>query len=601
MPDLPDLSVADVRNWTVDRYYERGEGYFHDDRIHRPRREGRTLKALCHGSQPNPYRVEVTLGPDGITSGSCSCPIGDGGRCKHAVALLLTWVKQPEDFESVEPLEHRLREQSTDQLIALIHRLIEREPSLESVLDFHLRSQDAETTVDVRDYAEQAFEVRGFDPYDSGYAREVAENLDPLLDRGRDHLSDEAWDAARSLFQTVAETVCDQFDTLHDEEGHLLSVIDTCGSGLGPVLAEADEQEVRSRALEGLLDIVLWDAEHGGYGAADAAKEALRTQAPPGARRMAADVLRANLPPPPDEKPQNEVVFGRPTRWDADDWTRQTLGRLLLDLEEDRLDPEDYLDLCRRTGLWDRLVDRLLERERLDEAADAAAEHLPDYSLTDVADRLVEQGADDRARALLENRIADGRPYPTHLRWLHEHALDADDPETALRDARRLFDEQPSIQNYERVRRAASPLDRWDTVRADVLDKLDQSSRQDLLVKLYLHEDDPDTALEIVEPFAGDERSWAFGVPFLVSVADAVADTHPDAAVALYEEAARDRIDQRGRSNYADAADVLQRAKSVYEENDALDTWTDVLDQLYDDELHRLPAARDEFEKAGLM
>lgn len=186
------------------------------------------------------------------------------------MALLLTWVKQSEDFESVEPLEHRRREQSTDQLIALIHRVLEREPSLESVVDFHLRSQGAETTVDVRAYAEQAFEVRGHDPYDYGYARSVTENLDPLLDRGRAHLSDEAWEAALSLFQAVAETVCDHFDTLHDEEGHLLSVIDTCGSGLGEVLSEAEDQEIRSQALEGLLDIVLWDAEHGGYGTTDA-------------------------------------------------------------------------------------------------------------------------------------------------------------------------------------------------------------------------------------------------------------------------------------------------------------------------------------------
>jgi uncharacterized Zn finger protein len=78
-------------------------------------------------------------------------------------------------------------------------------------------------------------------------------------------------------------------------------------------------------------------------------------------------------------------------------------------------------------------------------------------------------------------------------------------------------------------------------------------------------------------------------------------NTHPDAAVALYEESARDLIDQRGRSNYADAADILTRAKHVYEATDAFDRWDNTLDSLYDEELHRLPAARDEFEKAGLM
>jgi len=601
MPDLPSLTVADVRNWTVDRYYDRGEGYFRDGRIHSTRREGRTLKALCRGSQPNPYRVEVTLDNDGIASGSCSCPIGGDGRCKHAVALLLTWVKQPEAFECKEPLDTRLQAQSADILIDIIHRLLERDPALKPVVEFQLDSQDVNTTVDVRDYVEQAFEVRGFDPYDHGYAREVAENLDPLLDRGHEHLASEDWTPAITLFQTVAETVCEQFDTLHDEQGHLISVIDTCGEGLGDVLAAADDQALRSHALEALLDICVWNAENGGYGASDAAGTALRKHTTAEERRRAADVLRQNLPLPPNEDAPEESVLGRPTRWDHHDWTRRSLGRLLLDLEGDRLDAASYLNLCRRTGHWKELIDRLLKLDRLDEAADAAAQYLPDYSLTDVADRLVKNGADENARSLLDTRLDEGRPSPNLLRWLYEHALDAEDYETALTDARRLFRSQPSIETYEQVRRAAEPLDKWTTVRAELLDALDQSPRQDLLVELYLHEGDPDTALELIEPFAGEDRSWAFGTSFLVSVADAVVDTHPDAAVALYEESARDLIDQRGRSNYADAADILTRAKHVYEATDAFDRWDNTLDSLYDEELRRLPAARDEFEKAGLM
>lgn len=69
MSSLPELSISDVRDWTVDRYHERGEGYFHDGRIHHTRRHAHTLKALCRGSRPNPYRVEVTLAPDGIGAG----------------------------------------------------------------------------------------------------------------------------------------------------------------------------------------------------------------------------------------------------------------------------------------------------------------------------------------------------------------------------------------------------------------------------------------------------------------------------------------------------------------------------------------------------
>lgn len=601
MSSLPDLTVSNVRDWTIDRYYERGEGYFHDDRIHNTRRHGRTLKALCRGSRPNPYRVEVTLAPDGIAAGSCSCPIGGDGRCKHAVALLLTWVEAPEAFEPVEALTERLEAQSPETLIDIIHSLLERDPSLESVVEFYLDSQDVDHSIDVRSYAEQAFEVRGVDPYDRGYAREVAENLEPLLDRGREHVAAQEWSDACALFQTVANTITERFDTFHDEQGHLISVLDTCGAGLADVLSTAEDQDARSQTLEAVLDLCLWNVEHRGSGGADAAADALREHTMPEERRMATEVLRGHLPPPPNEGAETKSTFGRPAWTDSDDWVRRSLGSLLLDLERDRLDTDAYLDLCRRTGHWGELIDQLLALDRLDAAADAALRHLPDYRLTNVADRLAGRGADKQARSLLTDRLDDSPASPTLLQWLYEHALARDAHETALENARRLFQTRPSIDTYEQVRRAAEPLDRWASVRTDLLDTLSQGARQDLLVNLYLHEDEIDTALNLVEPFAGDDRSWAFGTPFLVSVADAVTETHPTAAIALYEECARTLIEQRGRSNYADAADLLSRAKTLYEHNDDRESWDAFIDTLYEEELHRLPAAQDELKKADLL
>lgn len=77
-----------MRNWTVDRYYERGEKYHRQGRIQRPRREEQLLKAEYRGSRPNPYHVEAKLESGGIAWAECSCPVGGG--CKQAVALLLT-------------------------------------------------------------------------------------------------------------------------------------------------------------------------------------------------------------------------------------------------------------------------------------------------------------------------------------------------------------------------------------------------------------------------------------------------------------------------------------------------------------------------------
>ena len=604
MPDLPALSVRDVRNWTNDRYYERGEGYYREDRIRCPHREGRTLRARCRGSRPSPYRVEIRLGDEGIARGTCSCPIGDGGRCKHAVALLLTWVEQPGAFENVEPLAHRLEEQSKQELITIIQRLVEREPSLESTVRLALDRPESDRAVELRAYAEEAFAAGGHDSHDYGYGREVAETLDPLLERGEEQVAAEEWAAAETLYRTLAEVVCDRYDEVHDEEGDLIAVVHACAEGLGTLLTRVDDPDLRGRVLEALLDIYLWNAESGGYGAGTAAASALREHTTAEERRRAAETLRDHLPESPDEAADPDAPSPRPgptSYWDPDRWTRRVLGDLLLDLERDRLAPEDYLALCRRTGHWAECATRLLALERFEKAADAAA-HLPAHQLEPLLDQFVERGAPETARSLVEARLGNADEGVPSLRlWLYEHALSTEDYDHALQVARRRFRNRPSIETYEQVRRAAEPLEQWEDVRADLLEHLREAARPTLRVQIHLHEDDPESALDLVEPFAAQARTWAFGVSFLSSVADAVAASHSEAATALYEECARRLIEERGRSNYAEAARLLRRARDLYEQRDEQAEWTAVLDALYDEELHRLPAARDEFEKADLL
>jgi len=271
-----------------------------------------------------------------------------------------------------------------------------------------------------------------------------------------------------------------------------------------------------------------------------------------------------------------------------------------LDLERDRLDAEAYVDLCRQTGHWAECAERLLA---LDRPADAvhAARQVPDHQLEGILDRLVAEGDVDRARALVRERLDRPDPSTSLQRWLYEHSLDADDPETALSVAREMFRKRPSADAYDRVKAAAQALDCWPDVRTELFAFLDETQRPFLRVRLHLHDQHAEAALHVVEPFAGTDRATPFGVSLLAEVADAVRETHPDAATALYEECARRLIADRGRPNYRTAADLLVKAKALYAKNDDLDAWQSFLDALHDDELHRLPAARDEFADAGLL
>jgi len=598
MADLPPLTVADVRDWTNDRYYERGEGYFREDRIRQPRREDRTLRAFCRGSQASPYRIEIELDADGIAAGACSCPIGDGGTCKHAVALLLTWVRKPDTFDVVEPLSARLDTLSKEQLITLIRQMVDREPTLESVVDLAVNHPAANRDIDVRAYIEDAFDGVPLDPYDYGYGRAVADALDPLLERGREQIDVEHWKEAARLFSTVSEAVCNRLDTVDDEEGALLSVLATCGNELGRLLAAMPEDVDRRKVVDALVELFLWNAEAGGIGVGRSAERALRIHTTPAERARAADRLREHLPDSPEEETV-QTSSSRSVDFRSD-WLRKSIGGLLLDLERDRLGNEAYVDLCRRTGQWAECAERLLSLDRTADAVDAAR-HVPDHQLEPLLDRLATDGDADRARALVRERLNGPDPSAPLQRWLYEHSLDTDAPDTALSVARQMFRERPSPAAYDRAKTAAQALDSWPDVRSALFGFLEETQRPSLQVRLYLHDRDMEAALHLVEPFAGTERPLPFGVSLLAEVADAVRETHPDAAIALYQECARRLIADRGRSNYSTAADLLANAKILYADNDDLAAWKSFLDKLYDNELRHLPAARDEFKKANLL
>jgi uncharacterized Zn finger protein len=115
-----------------------------------------------------------------------------------------------------------------------------------------------------------------------------------------------------------------------------------------------------------------------------------------------------------------------------------------------------------------------------------------------------------------------------------------------------------------------------------------------LLARLHLSDGDIREAVEL----ATDD---AIRRDIQMKVAEAAEDVDPEAAIALYEREARTLVERRGRGNYADAAGRMKQAKAVYESLGDDDGWDRAIKQLVQDELHRLPAARDEFQKAGLI
>jgi len=127
---LPNLTESDIANYCTEQSFERGMDYYERGAIINPLRQGHILRAECEGSQYEPYQVTVELDEGGIADAHCSCPYDWGGYCKHIVALLLTWVRDPEEFAVIPETDELLASKSKEELIEIIKAMLEQEPGL---------------------------------------------------------------------------------------------------------------------------------------------------------------------------------------------------------------------------------------------------------------------------------------------------------------------------------------------------------------------------------------------------------------------------------------------------------------------------------------
>jgi uncharacterized Zn finger protein len=578
--------VSDVRDWTSSAYFDRGRRYYERGAIRNPRRANHTLKAQCLGSRPTPYHVRIELGPSGIVSGDCSCPIGEGGRCKHAVALLLTWVHDADSFSQQSSLTKLLNQLDADVLVDIIQTVLERQPELEGLVV--MRAQAASNTLTAEEARRQVRErVRSATQvYDYDTLQTLVDDLDTYLDLADQQLGDDPAQAG-PLYAALADELCEHYDELYDEQGSLATLISRSCDGAAQAFSETDAPERRQALLRTLFEVYAWDVRQGGYGIGDAVPDQILAWATPDERRRVASWIRELL------------GAGSPSSW-----RRQALGGFLLALEADEMDDETYLERCRETGRLADLTGRLLELDRVDEAV-TEARQAEDFDLLQLAARFEEHDAEGPILDEMEERMEHSHAADQFLRWMLNHADRHDDAERALDLAEQLLWLRPSAGGFARVKEYAQTLGRWDTVRSQLLDRLHQDDQHGVLTRIYLNEGDVAEALETLRQQRAEGTPsgpfWsARSVPALmVEVAEAAEEEHPREAIRLYRERAEALIDQRGRGNYAEAARYLQRVKALHEQLDEMEAWTTLIEEVRDQDPH-LPAMTDEFNKAGL-
>ena len=575
MPEtVPSLTEDDIRALASPQSFERGADYYRSGAVFNARQAGNDLRGHCRGSSHTPYRISAHLGPGGVVAAHCTCPYDWGGICKHIVALLLTWVRAPDAFQSAAPVDERLAGKSKEELITLIQEMLKREPDLERLLDLPLQP-DSESPLDLDAFRRQIdFILQD----DFPEPQEVAFELAAIAETADRFAAEENWTAAGAIYHLILSEIVPSYDQLFDEDGDISSVLQQCARGLDGCLTEGTPDDAtRQSWFDALLDAEFKEVEMGGIDLAYPARDILVEHATDQEWHEIEARVRGRILSTPDRHSS---------------WGRETLVGLLAQRLERTGREAELSDLIFELGSEEQQAFELLRQGRLAEAIAIAKEHFIDLPglVLQFADALVQAGGIAEAVAYVSSQLVT-RSRSSYLAWLAQSAEKRQDPETALKWWLSLFREAQVLGNYRNLREVARRLEQWDSLRTDLVRELENDQQWDLLIEIALEEGDVSRALTLLP-----RQRWG---RHDLQVARAAETDHPQAAIQIYCRRVERLIDARGRGNYQEAASILQRVKGLYHQQRTPAEWDRFLTELRQRHA-RLPALMDELDKADL-
>src|SRR5260370_14284409 len=139
------------------------------------------------------------------------------------------------------------------------------------------------------------------------------------------------------------------YRSYHDEAGALGRVVQACVESLGACLeSEREDAILRERILEAIFAVYRFDVNHGGFGLTKDIPPEFLQGTTPEEKHLIAQWVRTALAELQEKKSER-------------DWHRKRFGGLLLALEADLLNEEDFLSFGRETKSMQEVVTRLIE------------------------------------------------------------------------------------------------------------------------------------------------------------------------------------------------------------------------------------------------
>ncbi|MCS7306593.1 MAG: SWIM zinc finger family protein [Thermoguttaceae bacterium] len=598
--DIPTLQDLEIEQRVGTKALRRGWEYFQKGALRQLRRQGKTLSGLCMGTSIHPYRIRVLFNETGITEAECTCPIGQGGYCKHVAALLVAWRERPQDFLQLEELERLLSRCTRRELVELVQRLLELRPELEaSVYSWTPGLKAERTTPDAAVYRSQAKAILAqASRTDQPDWQQLTDRLMALVEIAQSFTRQQESEQASVVYGALLEEMLSSQHVEQMFQHPLQQITEACVEGLKKVLADRDvPPDVRTRILKTLLALVRLNLQVSGSLREDVV-EVFREQTSPTEKSLLSQWI--------------ESLAGL----SDSTTTRHLWGGLLLELGGQELDFDSFARICRTTGRYFDLVRRLVLWGRLPEALQEA-HHLAEDELLQLADLLVAAGQSAQAEALVQKRLqnrSSGPDIPTGscpreierqsaqadrcvsplADWLTQHRRRLEQQNQLVDLAEQMFRLQPSFEAFLQLRQAASSVGRWECVRSRLLAHLEQTSQWGLLARIFLEEKELARALALAQTHPADAlESWE------LQIAQAAERLYPADALEIYRRRVDRLVAQHSRPSYAEACRLLRKIRSLMRRCGTAKQWPAYLTD-FRTRYQGLPALQEELAKAGL-
>jgi uncharacterized Zn finger protein len=141
---MQTMAITDgiIRQNTTNQSYVRGMEYYRSGSVSYLVLRDSTLQSQVSGCG-KPYRVMLLLrGGNAVSTARCTCPYSQEGWCKHIVATLLKYVKEPYSIQHRSTLEEMLTSLNLAQALGVIRDMVGSQPELIQLVDRRVSGED---------------------------------------------------------------------------------------------------------------------------------------------------------------------------------------------------------------------------------------------------------------------------------------------------------------------------------------------------------------------------------------------------------------------------------------------------------------------------